>query len=77
MATTVKELIEYLKTIPLDTELRVVVVEDCGYSRCASYEPMDISEFTGNVEYTNLAGNQFVKPDSPQFDKRYLDFGET
>ena len=77
MATTVKELIKYLETIPLDTELRVVVVEDCGYSQCARFEPMDISEFTGNVAYTNLAGNQFVKQDSPMFNKRFLDFGET
>ena len=77
MATTVKELIEYLKTIPLDTELQVVETYDCGYSMCARYVPLDIDELKGNVTYTNLSDNQFVKEDSPNFDKRFLDFGDT
>ena len=71
--TTVKELIEYLKSIPLDTELRVLVSYDCGYSTCTKFEPLVIE---GNTDYTNLSGNQFVKKDSPNFDKRFLDFGE-
>ncbi len=73
---TVKELIEYLRKIPLDTELRVVVTYDCGYSTCAKYVPLDLDENTGNVDYTNLANNKFVKFDSNLHDRRFLDFGE-
>ena len=77
MATTVEELIEYLRNIPSDTELRVVIVEDCGYSRCASFVPLDLSEYTGNVEYTDMANNPFVKRHSELWDRRFWDFGET
>ena len=76
MATTVKELIDYLKTIPLDTELHVLVREEGDYWDRVNYAPMDLSELTGNVGYVNLADNPLVKPDSPEFDKRYLYFGE-
>ncbi len=77
MATNVKELIEYLKTIPLDTELQVVETYDCGYATCARYVPLDIDGRKGNVTYTNLADNPFVAKDSPNFDKRFLEFGDT
>ena len=76
MATTVKDLIEYLRNIPLDTELRVVMVDDCGHDQCASFVPMDLSEYTGNVDYTDLTGNPFVKEDSALCGRRFLDFGK-
>ena len=75
--TTVKELIEYLKDVPLDTELRVVVSYDCGYSTCAKFVPLDLDEVTGNVEYTDMAGNKFIDRHSELWDRRFLDFGET
>lgn len=77
MATTVKELIEYLKNIPLDTELRVVVTEDYGYATRAKFVPLDVNQATGNVEYTDMAGNKFVEKHSDLWDRRFLDFGET
>jgi len=77
MATTVKELIEYLKTIPLDTELQVVETYDCNYATCARHVPLDIDEIKGNVTYINLANNEFVDKDSPNFDRRFLEFGDT
>lgn len=73
MATTVEELIKYLERIPPDTELRVLVVEDCEYQTCANYKPMDISDFLGNVSYCDLSN---ISPDLPNFGKKYLDFGE-
>ncbi len=73
---TVKELIVYLKTIPLDTELQVVETYDCGYSTCTKYVPLDIDEFKGNVSYINLANNKLIDKESPNFDKRFLEFGE-
>jgi len=77
MPTTVKELIEYLQTIPLDAELRVVVTEDCGYSQCSRFVPMELDQYKGNIEYTNMANNQFVEKHSELWDRRFLDFGET
>ena len=77
MTTTVKELIEYLKNIPLDTELRVIVMEDCGYSTRAKFVPLDLDPATGNVEYADMAKNMFVEKHSEMWDRRFLDFGET
>lgn len=74
--TTVKELIEYLKTIPLDTELRVIEVYDFGHSTATRFVPMSLDEQNRNVEYTDLAGNKFVEKDSENWDRRFLDFGE-
>ena len=76
MATTVKDLIEYLKGIPLDTELRVVVSYDCGYSTCTKFVPLDIDPVAGNVAYTDTANNRFVEKHSELWDRRFLDFGE-
>ena|GEM_PF-5026651 len=77
MATTVKELIEYLKTIPLDTELRVAVTYDCQGATCAKFVPLDLNQTTGNVAYTDMNGNMFVEKHSELWDRRFLDFGET
>lgn len=79
MTTTVKELIEYLKTIPLDTELRVVVTYDCqgGYATCTKLVPLDLDPTTGNVEYIDTNGNRFIEKHSELWDRRFLDFGET
>lgn len=74
--TTVKDLIEYLMGIPPDTELRVVVSYDCEYSTCTKFVPLDLDQETGNVEYTDMAGNKFVERDSGLWDRRFLDFGE-
>lgn len=74
--TTISELIEYLKTIPLDTEIRVVVGRDAPYERIPELVPLDLDPATGNVTYVNLAGNQYIAEDSPLWDRRFLDFGE-
>lgn len=74
MPTTVKELIEYLQTIPLDTELRVVVTEDCRYTRLSRFVPMELDQ---NVSYTDTTNNKFVEEHSELWDRRFLDFGET
>ena len=75
MAATVKDLIEYLSGIPLDTELRVLRTYEKNYGVCTEYVPLDLNEITGNVEYTNMAGNQFVEKHSELWDRRFLDFG--
>ncbi len=77
MTATIKDLIEFLKDLPMDTELRVVEVYDCGYSQCAKFVPLDLDKYTGNIEYSDMSKNQFVKDDSELWDRRFLDFGET
>ena len=75
--TSITEFIEYLKTLPPDTEISVVCGYDCGYSTCTEEVPLDIDPINGNVEFTDLTGNQFVKNDSPIANKKYLTLGET
>lgn len=77
MKTSITQLIEYLKTLPPDTELSVVRGYDCGYSTCTEEVPLDLDPITGNVDFADYTGNKFVKPDSPLRNKKYLVFGET
>lgn len=77
MATTVKELIEYLKELPLDTELMVLTAKEEGrYETVYRFEPLDLDPVAGNVEYTDMRGNKFVEKDSALWDRRFLEFGE-
>ena len=79
--TTVKQLIEYLKKLPPETECEVLVENPprrpyAGYE--VSVEPMDLREYEGNVEFTDFTIDGFnsVKPDAPYYKKKYLKFGE-
>lgn len=74
--TTITEFIEYLKTLPLETEISVVRGFDCGYSTCTEEVPLDLDHVTGNVDFTDLTGNQFVRDDDPRANKKYLTLGE-
>jgi hypothetical protein len=78
--TTVKQLIEYLKMLPPETECQVLVEKpsyrNYGGAYDVSVESMDLREYEGNVEYTDFADNQFTKPGEPHFNKKYLQFGE-
>lgn len=78
MSTTVKELIEYLKSIPYDTELKVIA---CSYSSLgcdvqARLVPLDINPISGNVEYIDTKNNPLFHEDSVLWDRRFLEFGE-
>ena len=74
--TTITEFIEYLQTLPPETEISVVRGYDCGYSTCTEEVPLDIDPLTGNVEFIDLTGNQFVKDDDLMANKKYLSLGE-
>ena len=71
--TTVAELIEYLKKLPPETEVRVVEVDNYEYSICSSFKPLDLAN---NVNYVDLTGNLNVEEDSPLFGRKFLDLGE-
>ena len=75
--TTITEFIEYLKTLPPDTEISVVRGYDCGYSYCTEEVPLNIDPLNGNVDFTDLTGNQFINDDDPKSNKKYLTLGET
>ena len=62
--TTITELIEYLKTLPTDTELFVV-----------SDGARNFLEINENTYFTDLTGNQFVKEGDSRYNKKYLTFG--
>ncbi len=58
MATTIKEFIEYLKTLPPDTEVGVI----CGYTSGYSYDTKEVPlEIDENTCYTDFTGNPNVK----------------
>jgi hypothetical protein len=74
---TVAEFAEWLLTFPdQGAEIEVVEHRDRGGYECqggvASEEGFDPSK---HLEYTDFRGNQFVKPDSPHFCRRYLMLG--
>ena len=75
MATTTEQLIEYLKTLPRETEVQVLEVHS-GYG--GNYVVERDLDLTGHetFEYTDFTGNQFVKPTDFYFNKKYLLFGE-
>jgi len=73
MATTITEFIEYLKTLPPDTELSVI----CGVHSMYSYDtnevPLEIDE---NTNFVDFDGNPFVPEGAPYYNKKYLTLGE-
>jgi len=73
---TVAELIEFLKTQDQGAIVKVVVHEDHrGYEmQGGSASEKDFDKGL-HVEYTDMRGNEFVKPDAPYYEKRYLLLG--
>jgi len=74
--TTVKELIDYLETLPRETEVHVVVGIDCGYGYGTKEVPLDLDPAEGNMEFMDFTGNKFVKEGSDLVNKKYLLLGE-
>lgn len=72
----VKELAEWLQRFQ-DQDAEVLIVRHTCGTGCydqggnATEEPFD-PDYT---EYTDFRGNQFVKPDAPYFNRRYLLLG--
>jgi hypothetical protein len=61
MATTAKQLIEYLKTLPDHTTVEVVAVVDLAYGSYGTFETLNLHEYEGNTELIDMRGNQFAK----------------
>ena len=72
MATTVKEFIEYLKTLPEDTELSVIRGYTCMYEHGTEEVPLEIDV---NTEFVDFTGNPYAKEDANYYNKKYLNLG--
>lgn len=73
MTTTVKQLIEYLETLPEETEVSVVETAQGGFAGDYSYfADLDIGD---HCEFTDFTGNKFVKKTEPHYNKKTLDIG--
>lgn len=71
MATTIKEFIEYLKTLPEDTIISVVDA----YNVSEAIEiPLDIND---NITYVDMSESiyDFIKPTDRRYGKKFLTIG--
>ena len=72
----VKEFKEWISQFPDDTIVEVIETIDGGYNGTA----VTTREFTGaefeDYEFTDFTDNQFVKPENPWHNKRYIKFGK-
>ena len=74
---TVKEFIKWLKKQDQEAIIECVVHDKSG----GYYEQggtATLKEFAPDLsDYTDFRGNQFVKPDAPNYNKRFLLIGES
>lgn len=76
---TVAQFIEWLKTQDQEAIVQVVLHSSKGsyYEQGGTATYMEFDPTNPNHhEYTDFRGNQFVKPNDPHFDQRYLLLGE-
>lgn len=56
------EFIAYLYTLPKETEIMVLREHDVGYhGYSARFEPLDLDEGVGNVEFIDMRNNPLAK----------------
>jgi hypothetical protein len=70
--TTVAELIALLQTFPQDAEVFCLEEKQAYHSDWVEWKPMTLED----VSLTDLRGSQFIKPDSPSFNKSYVEIGQ-
>jgi len=69
--TTINEFILYLKDLPEDTELFVLVPKNAdGYY---SFQELDLNR---NIDFIDLTNNKFVSKDDPRKNNKSLYLGE-
>lgn len=80
---TVSEFIEWLKTMPQDAEVNVLCHDSHGDyctqgGTCSEIPFIKESDDNGNecFSFTDFNGNQFVKPDSRYYNKKFLTIGK-
>lgn len=75
--TTVKELKTYLETLPEETEVEVLVEKSGHYQTYTQFEPLEIGPYSDTLEFVDLTGNPYVKPEATYFGKKFLKFGSS
>jgi hypothetical protein len=70
--TTIADFIAYLQTLPQDVEVQCLVTK--GWSQTyTEWENINIQEHCNVIDFRS--NNQFVKPESPNFNKVILEIG--
>ncbi len=72
---TVAELIEWLKTKDQEAEVQVMLPDESQHWSGTTYSWHDFTGSDFQYDYVDLRGNQFVSPDMPHYDRRFLYFG--
>lgn len=57
MTTNVKQFIEYLQTLPPDTEIDVAVNVDCNWSSYTKYETLELPPQNENGSFQTCSNN--------------------
>ncbi len=71
--TTKRQFIEYLESLPDDTEIRVIVRDSYdGFD----WKPLDAQPNTGNIDFVDYTKNAFVKQPHKNYGKIILYLGE-
>ncbi len=60
-AATAGELIEFLKTLPPDTQVEVLREYTSGYNTCTEWVPLNLGEYSPNVWSANIGGTVFLQ----------------
>lgn len=68
---TVAELITHLQTLPQEAEILCLEEKNYYYSDYVDWKTLTLED----ISLTDLRGNQFVKPDNPNFNKIFLEIG--
>ncbi len=74
--TTVRQFIEFLRTLPQDAEVETLRSSPgCGWEG-GDYALFDSFDEKRDVEVVDFTDNQFVKKDAPHYGKVFVRIGE-
>lgn len=73
----VDKLIEYLQTLPPETEVNVLEIGSSGYEMTHKWVPLELGEYSDTCDFIDLTNNPFVKDDDPRKNSKSLDLGST
>lgn len=71
--TTVADLIAHLQTLPQDAIVQCLAEKQGSWNDFIEWVDLNISD---HVNVIDLRGNQFVKPESSNFNKVFVEIGD-
>lgn len=69
---TVSELIAHLQTLPQEAEVFCLEEKQGNWETWCEWKNLTLDD----ISLTDLRGNSFVKPDSPVFNKVFVEIGD-